>query len=187
MDTVQKHNSFNTNTPSSESYRNYSLLSNLLHLRVTLSISGPHILPSTLFSDILTLCFYDIDGKEKQPEDGDSKVLWSVGILHHYYTVSQPEDGGSKALRNVGILPHHYMVPQPEDPYLNIHCHENHKLRIDCTVLKCCIPLVKGAHFRPSWWRDAEGVQWTCHATERGVTFGCHWTDVNTVPEQADV
>jgi len=26
MDKVQKHNSFNTNTPSSESYRNYSIL-----------------------------------------------------------------------------------------------------------------------------------------------------------------
>jgi len=32
MDKVQKYNSFNTNTPSSESYRNYSLFMLVLNL-----------------------------------------------------------------------------------------------------------------------------------------------------------
>jgi len=41
MDKVQKHNSFNTNTPSSESYRNYWLLMFVMRWRNT------HILSMT--------------------------------------------------------------------------------------------------------------------------------------------
>jgi hypothetical protein len=50
-----------------------------------------------------------------QPKDGASMVLWNTGILPHHYMASQLEDGGSKVFQNIGILLHHYMVSQPED------------------------------------------------------------------------
>jgi hypothetical protein len=40
MDEVQKHNSFNTNTPSSESYKNYILLFGL-NLYFKIQAQGP--------------------------------------------------------------------------------------------------------------------------------------------------
>jgi len=52
MDKVQKYNSFNTNTPSSESYRNYSWsssLCNFLH-DPSSSLLSPNIFLNSLFS-----------------------------------------------------------------------------------------------------------------------------------------
>jgi hypothetical protein len=40
MDKVQKYNSFNTNTPSSESYRNYLQHDNMVDLHKTVDSSG---------------------------------------------------------------------------------------------------------------------------------------------------
>jgi hypothetical protein len=50
MDKVQKHNSFNTNTPSSESYRNYLEAVKFIFLHdPSSSLSGPNIFLNTLF------------------------------------------------------------------------------------------------------------------------------------------
>jgi hypothetical protein len=69
MDKVQKHNSFNTNTPSSESYKNYSQnilptcifwltdLSTLsVSLRAAFSIELPCLKPNCSETNILVVC-----------------------------------------------------------------------------------------------------------------------------------